>query len=64
MRIGLVYDLRDDYLAEGWTPEEAAEFDSVSTIDALDNALRFLGHEVPAESIPPVLRKETDTNDL
>ncbi|MEJ2079790.1 MAG: D-alanine--D-alanine ligase [Acidobacteriota bacterium] len=46
MRIGLVYDLRDDYLAEGWTPEEAAEFDSVSTIDALDNALRSLGHEV------------------
>ncbi len=46
MKTGLVYDLRDDYLAEGWTAEEAAEFDSVSTIDALVEALGTLGHDV------------------
>ena len=28
MRIGLVYDLRDDYLALGYSEEEIAEFDS------------------------------------
>ncbi len=46
MKIGLVYDLRDDYVAEGWTAEEAAEFDSVSTVDALESALCSLGHDV------------------
>ena len=43
-RIGLVYDLRSDYLAEGHTPEEVAEFDSESTIAALESAIRALGH--------------------
>ncbi len=39
MRIGLVYDLRDDYLATGYSLEETAEFDSRDTIDALEAAL-------------------------
>ncbi len=43
MRIGLVYDLRDDYLALGFSEEETAEFDSVETIDAIDDALSRLG---------------------
>lgn len=42
--IGLVYDLRDDYIAEGYTEEEVAEFDSASTINALEQTLRALGH--------------------
>ena len=46
MRVGLVYDLRDDYLALGFSEEETAEFDSVGTIDALDNALSRLGWRV------------------
>lgn len=45
MKVGLVYDLRKDYLAEGCSPEEAAEFDSEETIDALDRTVRALGHE-------------------
>jgi D-alanine-D-alanine ligase len=45
MRIGLVYDLREDYLALGMSPEDTAEFDQPSTIDALADALRELGHE-------------------
>lgn len=44
MTIGLVYDLRDDYIAEGYTEEEVAEFDSASTINALEQTLRALGH--------------------
>jgi D-alanine-D-alanine ligase len=44
-RIGLTYDLRDDYLALGFGEEETAEFDRVATIEALENALRSIGHE-------------------
>ena len=33
--VGLVYDLRSDYLAEGYSPEQAAEFDSDETISAI-----------------------------
>ncbi len=39
MRVGLVYDLRDDYRAMGYGEDEVAEFDSPDTIQALDNAL-------------------------
>ena len=46
MKLGLVYDLRDDYLALGFSEEETAEFDSVVTIDALDGALTRLGWSV------------------
>ncbi len=46
MRLGFTYDLKDDYLAAGLSPEQAAEFDSVDTIDAIDDALRSLGHDV------------------
>ncbi len=45
MLIGLTYDLRQDYLAEGYSEEETAEFDRPDTIDAIENALRELGHE-------------------
>ena len=45
MRVGLTYDLRDDYLAEGFGEEETAEFDRPDTIDALEGALRTLGYE-------------------
>ena len=46
MRIGFTYDLKDDYLALGLAEHEVAEFDSVSTIDAIAGALTELGHEV------------------
>lgn len=46
MLIGMTYDLRDDYIAQGFTAEEAAEFDSLRTIEAIETALRKQGHEV------------------
>ena len=46
MRVGLVYDLRADWLARGYGEEETAEFDRGSTLDALDAALAQLGHTV------------------
>jgi len=45
MLIGLTYDLRADYLAAGYSEEETAEFDGVATIDAIDAALRAIGHQ-------------------
>jgi len=44
MNVGLTYDLRSEYLAAGYGEEETAEFDQIGTIDALDEALRQLGH--------------------
>jgi len=46
MKIGFVYDLRDDYLALGFTEEETAEFDQRGTIDAVADALTALGWDV------------------
>lgn len=45
-RIGLVYDLRTDYLAEGWSEADVAEFDSESTIAALEATIASLGYAV------------------
>lgn len=45
MRIGVTYDLRDDYRALGLSEEETAEFDAEETIAAVCDALRGLGHE-------------------
>jgi D-alanine-D-alanine ligase len=44
MRIGLTFDLRDEYLAAGYSAEETAEFDRADTIDAIEDALRAIGH--------------------
>ncbi len=45
MKIGLTYDLRDDYLAAGFSREETAEFDRRETIDALEAAIGLLGYQ-------------------
>ncbi|MCI0629625.1 MAG: hypothetical protein L0Y44_03105 [Phycisphaerales bacterium] len=45
MLIGLTYDLRQDYLDDGYTAEQTAEFDSHVTIDAIESTLRELGHQ-------------------
>ena len=44
MNIGLTYDLRQDYLAEGYSEEETAEFDRPDTIEAIEAALLELGY--------------------
>jgi D-alanine-D-alanine ligase len=41
----MTYDLRDDYLAEGYGEEETAEFDHPLTIAAIEGALHDLGYE-------------------
>ncbi|MBN2468437.1 MAG: D-alanine--D-alanine ligase [Deltaproteobacteria bacterium] len=44
MNIGITYDLRDDYLAEGLSEEAVAEFDRKETIDAIEETLVSLEH--------------------
>jgi D-alanine-D-alanine ligase len=56
--IGLVYDLRDDYLAEGFSEDQVAEFDSAATIAALEQALRSLGHAVERVGNGPALARQ------
>lgn len=45
MKIGLTYDLRDEYLAMGFSQEETAEFDREDTIVSIENALLYHGFE-------------------
>ncbi len=45
MKVGMTYDLQEDYLAKGFSEEEAAEFDRSDTIDGIEGALRGLGYE-------------------
>ena len=44
LNIGLVYDLRKDYLALGYSQEQVGEFDSDETLSLLEEAIRSLGH--------------------
>lgn len=46
MKIGITYDLRSEYLADGYSEEETAEFDREDTIQAIEEALRADGHQV------------------
>ncbi len=45
MRVGITYDLRQEYLAQGFGEEETAEFDRSDTIEAIEQALDDLGFE-------------------
>lgn len=46
MRVGLTYDLREDYLALGMSEDDVAELDKVETIEALEEAIGSFGHTV------------------
>ncbi len=45
VKVGLTYDLRDDYLKEGYSLEETAEFDLPDTIDAIEKVILENGYE-------------------
>lgn len=46
MRIGMTYDLKSDYLNEGFSLEQVAEFDCEETIDAIAEGIKAEGYEV------------------
>jgi D-alanine-D-alanine ligase len=45
MKVGITYDLREDYLARGFGEEETAEFDRLDTIEAIEGTLKDLGFQ-------------------
>lgn len=45
MIVGITYDLKEDYLGEGYTAEEICEFDDLETIEALKYTLQNLGYK-------------------
>ncbi|MGB3976455.1 MAG: D-alanine--D-alanine ligase [bacterium] len=45
MKIGLTYDLREEYMALGFDREAVAEFDCIETIDAIDAVLHDMGFQ-------------------
>jgi D-alanine-D-alanine ligase len=45
MKVGITYDLREDYLARGYGEEETAEFDRLDTIEAIEGTLTDLGFQ-------------------
>lgn len=55
MLIGLTYDLREEYLAQGLSPEEVAEYDSPDTVEAIAAALAAAGHQTLAVGSLPRL---------
>ncbi len=44
--VGFCYELRSDFEQAGFTPEQAAEFDEIETIDAIASELEGLGFRV------------------
>jgi len=46
MRVGLTYDLREEYLAAGYSDVDTAEFDQPETIDSIASALRNLALDI------------------
>ena len=45
MIVGLTYDLRSEYLKQGYSEEETAEFDREETVEAIESTLNSLGYE-------------------
>jgi len=45
MKIGITYDLREEYLQAGFSLEETAEFDKIETVEAIETALQGLGYQ-------------------
>jgi D-alanine-D-alanine ligase len=44
LSIGLTYDLKDDYLKAGHSPEDVLEFDTEETVAGLEAAMAAIGH--------------------
>ncbi len=49
MKVGLTYDLRSEYLKQGYSEEETAEFDREETVAAIESTLNKIGY--PTERI-------------
>jgi len=61
--IGITYDLREEYLSEGYTEMETAEFDRPDTIEAIDGALSVAGHRTDRIGSIKALTKRLSAGD-
>lgn len=55
MLVGITYDLKADYIAMGYSEEDAAEFDSPATIEAIEQALQSYGFQTERVGALPML---------
>ncbi len=46
LKVGFTYDLKNDYLALGFSAVDVAEFDSLETVEGIEGVLQRLGYEV------------------
>ena len=46
MKVGFTYDLKSEYVAQGYSSEETAELDKEDTIEAIAGVLMRCGHQV------------------
>lgn len=63
MNIGLTYDLREEYLAQGYDEQEVAEFDKPETIEAIEAALHAMGHITDRIGSAPGLLRRLQSGD-
>ncbi len=42
MKVGLTYDLKDDYKGAGLDPETIAELDSIDTVEGIEAAIQAI----------------------
>lgn len=62
-KVGITYDLKQDYLDAGFSKEAAAEFDEADTIEAIENALQIMGYETERIGhVKSLMRKLSDGN--
>lgn len=45
MKVGITYDLKSEYLKDGYSLAQVAELDEIDTINKIENALKQLGYE-------------------
>lgn len=45
MKVGITYDLRSEYLKQGFSLEETAEFDRDDTVSSIDETLQKIGYQ-------------------
>ena len=58
MIVGITYDLKEEYFKEGYTEEEACEFDSLETIEGLKYTLHDLGYETdPVGNVKTLIKR-------
>ena len=63
MKLGLTYDLREDWRSDGFSEQEIAEFDRSDTIDHLEHAARAFGFEVDRVGRARALQSRLATGD-